>query len=150
MLAHEAAHIERRDGLWLTCATLCARLFPFQPLLALVRRGEVLVRDAQARAEVVHERARRGGRGRGAFRVFRHESGSSPLRMHSTLRRAARPRAAAWIFRIIPRSDSSNPARSGSGDDAFAAETPGPRAGEESGWDEDRSVAALRLATRPR
>ena len=37
--------------------------------LALVRRGEVLVRDAQARAEVVHERARRGGRGRGGERV---------------------------------------------------------------------------------
>jgi HEAT repeat protein/beta-lactamase regulating signal transducer with metallopeptidase domain len=38
MLAHELAHLARRDSLWLVCASLIERLFFFQPLNRVARR----------------------------------------------------------------------------------------------------------------
>jgi HEAT repeat protein/beta-lactamase regulating signal transducer with metallopeptidase domain len=38
MLAHELAHLARRDSLWLACASLIERVFFFQPLNRLARR----------------------------------------------------------------------------------------------------------------
>ena len=39
MLAHEAAHLVRRDSAWLLIASLLERVFFFQPLQRIVRRG---------------------------------------------------------------------------------------------------------------
>jgi beta-lactamase regulating signal transducer with metallopeptidase domain len=38
LLAHELAHLRRRDAAWSTFAAVLARLFPFQPLLRIAER----------------------------------------------------------------------------------------------------------------
>ena len=105
------------------------------------------VRPATSRASSSSGVRGRGSGAGGGTLFLIHASGLSPRLMHSTLRLAARPRAAAWIFKIIACSPSSNPARSGM-DSRASTEPFAPSAGES--LDEDFPVAALRRSIRPR
>ncbi len=54
ILAHEFAHVRRRDLLWEWLGTLVQVVFFFHPLVLLARREERLVREAAADAVALH------------------------------------------------------------------------------------------------